>query len=174
MEVKLFSSVFSSFYNPLGFLSPSPPPLPPPLPPSRSTKPFLSLSISDGFLHSRLSCKLPTYPLSYKQGITRCTFMADSLSLSKLPVFFFAPVPVWVSSRLQVFWKTPSQSAAMGRRLMLCSQWHRREAEGALETKSRNSARAGGRRSRRHTHSFKHTLKERGDSHTHKHAGVQS
>lgn len=86
---------------------------------------------------------------------------------------FFVPVPVWVSSRLQVFWKTPSQSAAMGRRLrrlMLCSQWHRREAERALETKSRNSARAGGRRSRRHTHSFKHTLKERGDSHTHKHS----
>lgn len=78
--------------------------------------------------------------------------------------------------------QTPSSSAAVGqtqrgwRRLRLCSQWHRREAGRALETKSRNSARAGGRRSRRHTHSFKHThihrKRGREEAHTRTHSPV--
>lgn len=78
-----------------------------------------------------------------------------------------ASLSLLLSSLLQ----TPSLSAAVGRtergwrRLRLCSQWHRREAERALETKSRNSARAGAQRSGRHTHLVKHTHTRGGLAH---------
>lgn len=105
----------------------------------------------------RVSCKVLPCPSQCKQGSAASSSLTGSPSLTATAFFPPWTPPVWVSSLPQLLLSVSLPLLSYGnthlkcsggtnkerqKEAKLCSQWHKREAERALETKSRNSARA--------------------------------